>query len=104
MRLEVRAGIVAVELQRDAAGTPSSGTIDVPQPLSLGAEIPVETVAACLGLAPGGVGVVNAVYGEAFAGPRPARTTMAVAALPPGVRFQIDMTALHGEVAAGSRA
>lgn len=37
---------------------------------------------------------VNAAYADAFAAPRPARTTVAVAALPMGARFEIEMTAL----------
>lgn len=38
--------------------------------------------------------VVNAVYAGFFDEPRPARTTVAVAALPLGARFEIEMTAL----------
>ncbi len=39
---------------------------------------------------------VNAIYGEAFtAGPPPARTTIAVAALPRGARVEIEAIALR---------
>ncbi len=37
---------------------------------------------------------VNAVYGEAFSGVAPARSTVAVAALPKGARVEIEVTAL----------
>lgn len=37
---------------------------------------------------------VNAAYAQAFGEPRPARTTVAVAALPLGARVEIEMTAL----------
>jgi 2-iminobutanoate/2-iminopropanoate deaminase len=36
---------------------------------------------------------VNAVYAERFDGPPPARSTVAVAALPVGARVEIDMVA-----------
>jgi trans-2,3-dihydro-3-hydroxyanthranilate isomerase len=50
LRLEVPAGIVAVELERDAQGAVIGARIEAPQPLSLGAHIPAETIAACAGL------------------------------------------------------
>lgn len=37
---------------------------------------------------------VNAVYGEAFRGAAPARSTVAVAALPRGARVEIEVTAV----------
>jgi trans-2,3-dihydro-3-hydroxyanthranilate isomerase len=52
LRFEVPAGIVAVEIARDAAGAVVGGTIEAPQPLSTGETIPAETIAACVGLAP----------------------------------------------------
>ncbi len=48
---EEAAGLVEVRVQRDGAGTVASATIAAPQPLSLGVELPVDGVAACLGLA-----------------------------------------------------
>jgi len=51
MKLEVPAGVVEVDLRFDEDGTPSGATIDVPQPLTLRAEVPAADVAACLGLA-----------------------------------------------------
>jgi 2-iminobutanoate/2-iminopropanoate deaminase len=39
---------------------------------------------------------VNAVYAEAFGAHRPARATVAVAALPKGARVEIDATARRG--------
>ncbi|MBU6500190.1 MAG: PhzF family phenazine biosynthesis protein [Rhodospirillales bacterium] len=47
---EELAGLVAVHVERDAAGEVSGAMIDAPQPLSLGASLPVEVVAACAGL------------------------------------------------------
>lgn len=52
LRLEVPAGIVAVELERDAEGEVSGGKITAPQPLSTGPEFSAELIAQCLGLAP----------------------------------------------------
>lgn len=37
--------------------------------------------------------VVNEIYGSYFSGPKPARATVAVAALPKGVRVEIDAVA-----------
>lgn len=50
LRLEVPAGIVAVELERDAKGEVSGGKITAPQPLSIGTEFSPELIAPCLGL------------------------------------------------------
>jgi len=51
LRLEVPAGIVAVELERDAGGEVSGGKITAPQPLSTGPAFSAEMIAACLSLA-----------------------------------------------------
>ena len=40
---------------------------------------------------------MNAAYAEAFPAPRPARTTIAVAALPGGIRVEIDCVAVVRE-------
>ena len=40
--------------------------------------------------------VVNRIYGEALGSARPARATVAVAALPRGARIEIDAVALAG--------
>jgi trans-2,3-dihydro-3-hydroxyanthranilate isomerase len=52
LRLEVPAGVVAVELERDGAGEIVGGRFSAPQPLFTGVEAPAEVVAACVGLAP----------------------------------------------------
>ena len=49
---EELAGLVEVRINRDGAGAVSGATIAAPQPLSLGAELPAEAVAACAGLEP----------------------------------------------------
>lgn len=51
LRLEVPAGIVAVELERDAKGEVGGGKITAPQPLSTGPEFSTELIAQCVGLA-----------------------------------------------------
>ncbi|MBV9736312.1 MAG: PhzF family phenazine biosynthesis protein, partial [Acidisphaera sp.] len=55
LTFEEAAGLVRVHILRDAAGAPAGARISAPQSLSLGIEVPVETVAACAGLAPGDV-------------------------------------------------
>ena len=47
---EETAGLVEVRVDRDAAGEPVGATIAAPQPLSLGPEMPAETVAALAGI------------------------------------------------------
>ncbi len=49
---EELAGLVEVKVERDAAGEVTGAAIAAPQPLSTGIELPVEEVAACVGLAP----------------------------------------------------
>ncbi|WP_422035863.1 PhzF family phenazine biosynthesis protein [Reyranella sp.] len=49
---EELAGLVEIDVERDGSGAPIGATIAAPQPLSLGAELPVEAVAACVGLQP----------------------------------------------------
>lgn len=50
LRLEVPAGIVAVELERDAKGEVIGGKITAPQPLTTGPEFSPQLIAPCLGL------------------------------------------------------
>ena len=51
LRFEEIAGLVEVKVERDGAGpTPRAVTIAAPQPLSLGAEMPVDLLAGCVGL------------------------------------------------------
>lgn len=50
LRLEVPAGIVEVELERDARGEVVGGKITAPQPLSTGPEFSPQVIAACLDL------------------------------------------------------
>jgi trans-2,3-dihydro-3-hydroxyanthranilate isomerase len=52
LRFEEMAGLVEVKVERDAAGALTGTTIAAPQPLSLGAELPRETIADCAGLSP----------------------------------------------------
>lgn len=52
LRFEQIAGLVEVELQRDAAGDVTGATIAAPRPLSTAFELPAERIAACLGLSP----------------------------------------------------
>jgi trans-2,3-dihydro-3-hydroxyanthranilate isomerase len=47
---EELAGLVEVQVERDAGGAVTEAVIAAPQPLSLGPELPVDRVAACLGL------------------------------------------------------
>lgn len=49
---EELAGLVEIDVERDGSGAPIGATIAAPQPLSLGSELPVEAVAACVGLQP----------------------------------------------------
>jgi len=52
LRFEELAGLVEVRVQRDGKErAPRSVTIAAPQPLSLGAEMPVDLLAGCVGLA-----------------------------------------------------
>ena len=56
LRFEEIAGLVEVRVERNGAGTaPRAVTIAAPQPLSLGAEMPVELLAGCVGLDAGDV-------------------------------------------------
>jgi len=55
LTLEVPAGIVEVTIERDAEGAPIGAVIAAPQPLSLGAQFDVETIAACAGIEPADV-------------------------------------------------
>jgi trans-2,3-dihydro-3-hydroxyanthranilate isomerase len=50
LRLEVPAGVVAVELDRDAEGVAIGGKITAPQAFSTGPEFSPQTIAQCLGL------------------------------------------------------
>ena len=52
LRFEEIAGLVEVRVERDAAGRVTGTTIAAPQPLTLGAELPVEAIARCASLAP----------------------------------------------------
>lgn len=55
LTLEMIAGLVKVDIDRDAAGKPTGAVIAAPQALTTGAEIPAQEVAACAGLAAGDV-------------------------------------------------
>lgn len=49
---EELAGLVEIDVERDGSRVPIGATIAAPQPLSLGPELAVETVAACASLQP----------------------------------------------------
>lgn len=53
LAFEVRAGVVEVELRRGADGRVGGAAITAPLPLEVGANHPVESIAACLGLTVG---------------------------------------------------
>lgn len=55
LQFEEPAGLVHVRLDRANDGTVTGATIDAPQPLSLGMEVPAADVAACAGLDPADV-------------------------------------------------
>ncbi|MDO8378280.1 PhzF family phenazine biosynthesis protein [Phenylobacterium sp.] len=55
LTLEMIAGLVKVDIDRDAAGAPTGAVIAAPQALTTGREIPPQEVAACAGLAVGDV-------------------------------------------------
>ncbi len=59
LTLEVPAGVVEVTIERDAQGAPIGAVIAAPQPLSLGAEFDVETIAACAGVDPSDIVVTE---------------------------------------------
>jgi len=68
---EELAGLVEVRVERDAFGVVTGAIIAAPQPLSLGPEMPVALLAACIGLDPAEVMVeahrpVMASVGNAF--------------------------------------
>ena len=68
---EELAGLVEIDVERDASGMPVGATIAAPQPLTLGPELPVETVAACASLQPADIRVaahkpVGASLGNPF--------------------------------------
>ncbi|MGH6695080.1 PhzF family phenazine biosynthesis protein [Sphingopyxis sp.] len=52
---EIPAGIVHIEVERNAAGVPVGASVAAPQPLSLGETVPPEVVARMLRLAPGDI-------------------------------------------------
>lgn len=51
LRFEVPAGIVPVEIEREA-GAVTGGRLTAPRPLELGHEYPPEEIAVCIGIAP----------------------------------------------------
>lgn len=68
---EELAGLVEIDVERDGSGAPIGATIAAPQPLSLGPELPVETISACASLKPADIRVgahkpVGASLGNPF--------------------------------------
>lgn len=55
LRFEEIAGLVDVAIARDGAGQVTGATIAAPQPLSTSVELPVDAIAACVGLKPGDI-------------------------------------------------
>jgi len=62
---EEGAGLVPVDLLRDGRGRVTGAMLTAPQPLSIGDQVPAETVASCLGLESGQV--LTARHGPVFA-------------------------------------
>lgn len=56
---EIPAGIVRVQIHRDAHGAPIGASIDTPQPLSLGEAVAVEVIARALQIEPADVVTAN---------------------------------------------
>jgi len=52
LRFEEIAGLVEIQVHRDASGAVTATTIAAPQPLALGKQFPSADIAACAGLAP----------------------------------------------------
>ncbi|SIQ43621.1 PhzF family phenazine biosynthesis protein [Bosea sp. TND4EK4] len=59
LRFEEIAGLVRVEVVRDASGAVTGATIAAPQPLTRSIELPAEAIAACAGLSPSDIVVTN---------------------------------------------
>jgi trans-2,3-dihydro-3-hydroxyanthranilate isomerase len=102
---EELAGLVEIDVERDATGAPVGATIAAPQPLSLGPELPVETIAACASLTPADIRVgahnpVGASLGNPFviAEVEPAALVRATPDFP-SFRHAVDETAaLNGRL------
>ena len=65
LSLEMIAGLVKVDIERDSAGAPTGAVIAAPQALTISADIPIEEVAACAGIGPGDL--VTATHTPALA-------------------------------------
>lgn len=50
LMFEERAGLVVIDVTRNGAGTPEAACVNAPQSLSVLASLPVDGIAACLGL------------------------------------------------------
>jgi trans-2,3-dihydro-3-hydroxyanthranilate isomerase len=50
LRFEQKAGLVEITVERDAIGAVTGAVIAAPQALSLGMELPIDEIAACVGL------------------------------------------------------
>jgi trans-2,3-dihydro-3-hydroxyanthranilate isomerase len=59
LRFEQLAGLVEIDVERDAGGAVVSATIAAPQPLALGLELAPDAIAACAGLASGDIVTAN---------------------------------------------
>ena len=55
LRLEQKAGLVEVRLERDADGIIQRASLDAPQPLSTGSDVDAELVAQAIGIAPAAI-------------------------------------------------
>ncbi|NYE93892.1 trans-2,3-dihydro-3-hydroxyanthranilate isomerase [Psychromicrobium silvestre] len=116
IRFELPAGLTTVTVQRDAAGTVLSAGVTAPQPLSLGAKLAAESIAACAGLSAedvvlsahspvlasmGNAFILAQVTPEALARARPDLSAFqaAQAANPqPGGRFSLHLYAREGSL------
>jgi trans-2,3-dihydro-3-hydroxyanthranilate isomerase len=97
------AGLVEVRIERDAKGEVVGATIDAPQSLSLGLELPADLIAACAGLQPSDVvqsvhRPVLATVGNPFvlAEVSPAALTRATPVVEPFRRGVAQFPALNG--------
>jgi trans-2,3-dihydro-3-hydroxyanthranilate isomerase len=100
------AGLVEVRIERNSAGAAIGATIDAPQPLSLGLELPADIVAACAGLQPADVVLgahrpVVATVGNPFvlAEVTPAALTRAAPAIDAFRRAVTQLPELKGRLA-----
>lgn len=102
LRFEQKAGLVEVAVERDSSGEVTGAVIAAPQPLSLGVEFQVETIAACAGLSADAIIAsvhkpVQASVGVAFVLAQVAPDSLAAAA--PDLSAFRDLARRHSALA-----